>query len=439
MKTLFFTICARNYIGLANVLGDSVKLHHDAVDYKIYVADGFDETISSGLSKTLLSGPVVLQPYFAHKEYVNMAFMYNITEFCTSIKAACFKHAFDQGYDRCVYLDPDVLVFSKFDEILGCLESHSIVVTPHLCLPSNLEGPRSDSGILATGIYNLGFLGLTSSVVTADFLDWWHERLRWQAFNDHSNSLYTDQRWIDFVPSLFPGSDIEVLRHLGCNLAPWNFHERQVNDQGGSLVVSPRARQKSSNLVHEQRLLFAHFSGFDFKQIIHGKFDQINLPEAKSHPDMTAVYNKYASAIKERGVDIEHFLAQPYSFDYFENGQQVQPVHRRLLREWRKRHGNIGNPFAVEVGSFYSALKKRRLISRTSQGEISLQKAPLRQMPNVQKIERVLPIVFGALFRIIGARWFFLLVRSFNRLSTVEYHYDMFDFERVVSSDSQSG
>ena len=54
---------------------------------------------------------------------------------------------------------------------------------------------------MLAGLFNLGFICVGPTALP--FLDWWHERLRLDAVVDPANALFTDQRWVDWVPSLF--------------------------------------------------------------------------------------------------------------------------------------------------------------------------------------------------------------------------------------------
>jgi hypothetical protein len=47
--------------------------------------------------------------------------------------------------------------------------------------------------------------------------------------------------------------------------------------------------------------------------------------------------------------------------------------------------------------------------------------------------------VFRMLFRTLGRARFFLLVRSLNRLSHVEQHYDTFDLDRASIACAPAG
>lgn len=422
MTTLVFTICARNYVGLAKVLGQSVIRHGASVDFRIYVAEGPEDEATD--DHAIVSAPEALRPYIPAAEFINMAFMYNVTEFCTALKAACFMHGFADGYDKCVYLDPDVFVMGGLEPVMRELDECAILVTPHLCIPSTYEGPRPDQGILATGIYNLGFLGLRRDTETDRFLTWWHQRLRSKAFNDHYNSLFTDQRWIDFVPSLFRSDAVRVWRHLGCNVAPWNFHERLV--QQGRDGFEVRARASDDYGEEGFPLVFVHFSGFDFRRILEGTFDQLNLDDARTEPDLLPVYSRYCDAISEFATEMEHRLSLHYGFERFTDGTLVLPSHRRLFRVWRERHGDALDPFGTGPGTFHAALSERHLLGNSEVSDLAADKTTARSIANPDKLLRRARNVFRVLFCLVGRARFFLLIRSLSKLSRVEQHYDTF-------------
>jgi hypothetical protein len=433
MRTLVFTICARNYIGLARVLGGSLSGQSDSPDFRIYVAEGLQDGMAAG--EDLVSAPEALSELISPVELANMAFMYNITEFCTAIKAACLLHAFADGYDKVVYLDPDTYVAGEFGPINQTLDECEILITPHLCIPSLEEGPRSDQGILATGVYNLGFIGLRRGPASRRFLSWWHERLRTRAFNDHYGSLFTDQRWVDFVPSLFPAEVVRVWRHLGCNVAPWNFHERRIAEEDRQWLVRPRTSELDASLG--AALVFLHFSGFDFRRILKGEFDQRNLPDSKAWPDLTPIFERYAGAIQARAADFEHHLAIPYAFDSFADGSPILPSQRRLFRTWRERHGDAADPFATGPGTFHAALKQRGLLAKSRATDLRADTASIRTVKDADALLRKASLASRLLYRLLGRARFFLVIRSLNRLGRVEQHYDAFNLDaaNVVRAD----
>lgn len=420
MSAVVFTICARNYIGLAKVLQRSIVQHSPDIDFRIYVAD---DDGAHREDDTIIPAAHALSSIIPLVEYANMAFMYDVTEFCTSIKAACFQHAFAEGYRTCIYMDPDIFVTSDIRQIIAALDRHSILMTPHLCLPALGEGPRADSGILATGVYNLGFLALRDSPAAHEFLAWWHQRLRTQAFNDHYKALYTDQRWIDFVPALFPADAVRVWRHLGCNVAPWNYHERRITQRDGRFVAQPRAIEEDRGDQIDP-LIFLHFSGFDFRRILDGTFDQLNLADARTFDDVTPMYELYGTAIRAEADEMLRHLSLPYGFGTFTDGHPILPSHRRLFRVWRERNGDAAAPFATGPQSFHDALKQRGLLGAGDRSAMAADKATARGLKGGDQLLIRAQQVFRLLYRVLGRSRFILFVRSLNRLSRIEQHYD---------------
>ena len=70
-------------------------------------------------------------------------------------------------------------------------------------------------------MYNLGFIALGPE--SDAFIDWWWQKTRRDALVDHNRMMFTDQRWVDFVPSFF---EHFILKDPTCNVAYWNLHER---------------------------------------------------------------------------------------------------------------------------------------------------------------------------------------------------------------------
>ncbi|MBQ4013138.1 MAG: hypothetical protein II607_04395, partial [Bacteroidales bacterium] len=84
-KKAAFTIVAKNYIGLATILGESLKRHDPDVDFRIFVAD------EKAAEMPKLPGEVVFARDvlgYTEDEWTDMSFKYDLTAFCTSIKPA---------------------------------------------------------------------------------------------------------------------------------------------------------------------------------------------------------------------------------------------------------------------------------------------------------------------------------------------------------------
>ena len=197
--------------------------------------DGFDEIVAV----TELGLPGLDAWLFTH----------DVVEACTAVKGWFACQLLDRGFERIVYLDPDIAVFDRLDDLEQRLQRADIVLTPHQLSPENSRMAIVDNEIcsLRHGTYNLGFLGLRNGDDGRAFARWWRDRLRDFCFADIPAGLFTDQRWCDLVPGFFESHDI--VRHPGYNVASWNLSHRRLEvAPGGEL------------LVNGQRLQFYHFT-----------------------------------------------------------------------------------------------------------------------------------------------------------------------------------
>ena len=87
MKTCAFTIVAKNYIGLAMILGKSLARYNPEIDFKIVVADEIDSEIKDLPSNILIAKEEL---DYSPDIWRNMSFKYDLTEFCTAIKPTAF-------------------------------------------------------------------------------------------------------------------------------------------------------------------------------------------------------------------------------------------------------------------------------------------------------------------------------------------------------------
>lgn len=161
MKKSAFTICAKNYIGLALALEKSIKEYNNDIDFYIFVADEFsaNERIEDLPANILIAKNTI---DIQESQWIQMSFKYDLTEFCTSIKPSCFKYIFDKyETDACIYFDPDILVFNSLDTIYNKLNEYSIMVTPHITTIEDIyTGKLNERNLLYSGMFNLGFLAL---------------------------------------------------------------------------------------------------------------------------------------------------------------------------------------------------------------------------------------------------------------------------------------
>lgn len=321
-KNVAFTICAKNYLAQAFTLKKSFQLQNPNCDFYIFLSDNSD-----GLSNEI--DEIILLNDTWITNWKQMAFKYNVIEFSTSIKPFCFKKLFEQNYERVMYLDPDIYVTNPLDEIFSFLEGKSIVLTPHYCnIQTEYTGSITEEEILFVGIYNLGFTAIKNDDIGNKIVDWWMNRLAEKCYADKYDALHVDQKWMDFVPAFFP-NDTLITHHLGINPAIWNLHERE-------LIVNENMQYQIRDILSKEvySLLFFHFSGFDpyNPKLINRRHPKYNTDV---YPSYIPLFAEYIKSVYENGYDKYSKLS--YSFNTFEEGENILPLFRRLFRIFEHR------------------------------------------------------------------------------------------------------
>jgi hypothetical protein len=398
-----FTITAKNYLSLALTLGQSVARHHPDARFTICVADGLD-----GISlnyehtghvmldaRTTLPGPVL----------DDMAFKYDVTEFCTSFKPAVFKHIFatEPNTDLVYYMDPDTRLYSRLDPITVDTPTKTLYLAPHLldCDVAD-RNPYPEFHHLWEGIFNLGFCAVRRTAAMPLVLDWWDARLREYCYADHVDGLHTDQKWMDYAPVYFR-DDLVIIPHYGVNVSHWNLIERPITQVDGEY----RAGSDS--------LIFFHFSGFDFKGTALNKYVPQDRQETYSDPMMTEFAAAYRAAVKANGYDT--LIQIPYGFARFDDGTPVSKPQRRLYREFVKQ-GSVTRPFAKD-GAFYAVLQANHLLDRSPAAMANYSKATVS---NMEGKLRIVSWAMRCALKLLGFRRYAQLVKLCTFLGRFENH-----------------
>lgn len=288
---------------------DSVQQHHPDWDRFVLLVGG-DAAAVTETSFTTVALEALRLPHVRQ-----FCFRYSILELNTAVKPWMFEHLFARGYDRVVYFDPDIVVYSPLTELEAAAPETFITVTPHLTGFIKGDDHPSERSILQAGTYNLGFLAVSRQPELTRFLAWWQEKLEFQCVVDIANGLFVDQKWIDLVPGLFP--NVSILRHEGYNVAYWNLGQRSVSAQ----TVPP-----TSNGVP---IRFYHFSGFDpaMPDMVSKHDSRLRLIDVGG---AAALLKGYCAALRSAGY--ESSRSAPYAFGFFTDGSPVPNAARVAYR-----------------------------------------------------------------------------------------------------------
>ncbi len=405
-----FTIVAKNYIGLAQVLEQSVRAHSKA-DFFIFVADDFAADNQPEIP--IPSNVVISKKVLAIKEdlWNEMAFKYNLVEFCTAIKPSCFSYLFqEKKYDKVIFVDPDVYFFNNPDLLFAEMGDHSIMLTPHILeLQKEFKGDYPDYLFLVNGTFNLGFLALSNTSSSSSFLDWWHNRLQQFCFFDFEKGMATDQKWINMLPSFFSGKELLISFNKGLNVAPWNYHERKVLKENNQLVVVKR-----DDHTDPVPLIFVHFSGYNYNSFIQKNIDHKNESSSKFE-DYNIVFDTYANALIKSSFASFHTFS--YTYTFFNNGTNIISLNRRMYRVLLQEGKGFANPFEVGKDTYFELLKQRKLLDYA---KVVADKLTNKNIPGFDKKIRYVNLFFLMVKNIIGIKKYSIMIRFFKRYFSEE-------------------
>lgn len=400
MKAIF-TIVTKNYLPLATILGDSIRKLHKEIPFYIFIADEINEEFK----ELTPPYPIIELDKLKIDNIQEMTFKYNVTEFCTAVKPYCFEYLFEAGYEKIIYLDPDIYVFSSLENIFSKLDSYAFVLTPHLTKPEVIyTGILPEGGFLNNGTFNLGFLALSNVSPVPDFLPWWKERLNDKCYVDLVDGYFTDQKWIDFVPTLF--SNFYVLKSPAYNLAIWNLHEREVMEDEGIF----KTKHRGNNFDNWEEIVFVHFSSFSFGNN-SDKTRFFPLP-LNRYIDFEFVAEFYRKQLMQS--EFSSFQKRfKYSYQFFSNGIPVLKFHRRFFRRMISVGYKFNSPFDVN-DRFYKALKRQKLVYS------NIENISAKDTEEIDEKVKVLNRFFSIFRHIVGIKRYAL----FCRLATRYFRYE---------------
>lgn len=320
-----FTSAALNYIPKARMLFQSLREHHPEWKLHLALADQLPPDLD--LSNEQFDTVVPLSE-LEIPSWRGWAFCHTIVELATAIKPFMLMHLLKQpGATKVIYLDPDIVVFSKLDDIIDALDESNIVLTPHQTIPEQALSAVIDNEIcsLKHGVYNLGFVAVAANEVGQSFANWWGKRIYHFCRADIPNGLFTDQRWIDLVPAFFYG--VAIMRSSRHNVATWNITTRSLTHDA-----------RGNYLVDGQPLGFYHFTGFD-----SGAHKVMALKNANGNESVQRLIDWYAA---KTGYLSEDSLSKTtWAYGYFSNGVAIDKCQRIVYRERADLQRAFPDPF----------------------------------------------------------------------------------------------
>ena len=252
------TIAAKNYLPSVQLLVESFRRHHPDIPVSVLVVDAQPGDVIDHLG------------FDAHRlgdlpigdlATAQMATYYDVTELSTALKPYLLQRLLDHGETAVMYLDPDIEVFAPLQDLFELAERHQIVLTPHMTEPTHRGDAYLPEELTSrAGQFNLGFIAVDKGAATVP-------RVLEGADADvggrttSARGYFTDQRWVDAVPTMFTahrGPRSRVQRRLlePPPADPRARPGRRLHDRRQAIAVLPlqRARPRRSRSVCRRHL-----------------------------------------------------------------------------------------------------------------------------------------------------------------------------------------
>jgi hypothetical protein len=339
-----FTSAAPNYLGKVRTLAASLRKHHPELELHLVLVDRADgdapldaplnapldaplDATAEGLASVLTLADLGLA---ADPGWL---FSHSVVELATAVKAPAMAELLARdGTEAVLYLDPDVVLFSRLDDLLAELDASSILLTPHLLRPEDELDAILDNEICALrhGAFNLGFVGVRNTPEGRSFVSWWCARLDRFCRAEPESGLFTDQKWMDLAPCFW--SDLRLLRDTRFNVAPWNVGQRRVEgnfDRGFTVDGKP--------------LGFYHFTGFDSgaHDAMLGKY----APDNRALRMLSQWYRRRTASLAP--------AADGWRLGRFSDGEPIADLHRLLYRRRPDVQRAFPDPFFADGAGTY--------------------------------------------------------------------------------------
>ena len=322
-----FTCAAVNYLPKVRILCRSIRQHHPEAVIHLALADERPDWLKAEGEPF---DAIVDIADLGIPDWRRWTFQHSIVELSTAIKPFALKRLL--ALPDCasvLYFDPDMVLFSRVDDILATLATANLALTPHQTRPEESLEAILDNEVasLKHGIFNLGFIGVRNSEEGRRFADWWAVRTQYLCRAEVANGLFTDQKWVNFAPVFFDG--VTILKSPRHNVATWNLTTRRMSGDF-----------ETGFTVDGEPLGFYHFTGFD-----SGAHRIMAVKNATASPAVQKLIAWYAREIEV--AENDPVSRWPWAFGRFADGTPIAQAHRWLYRERPDLRKAFPDPYAT--------------------------------------------------------------------------------------------
>ena len=326
------TIVAKPTFAHARVIARSVARFCPDVPVVALLADRADDYLDPAAEPFEV---VTLEEVLGERSRF-VAFHHDQQELSYALTPVFLRWLLDRGHAAVLFLKQESLVVGSLAELLAAIGRFSVTLTPHFLAPPAVPYTRErEQSVLLAGTFNGGVLGVSAHPAAREFLDWWSARVLRECVWDVARGRHYEQRWLDFVPTLF--REVGILRDPGANVGHWNLPERPLEIRGDEVLAGGSPAR------------VVRFSGYrpEEPDVVTGYFpDRLHTSDLGQ---AAVVFERYRTELAACGR--RECASWPYAFATFEDGSPVPPAVRSLYRT-TEHNERFGDPFRLDPGSF---------------------------------------------------------------------------------------
>jgi hypothetical protein len=338
------TVASKAYLSLARVTARSFRTHNPDVPFVLLLTDEVDGCFDPAEEPfSLLTLADLRIDRLEH-----FRFRHEQQELSYAATPHAIEHLMEQGFEGVLFLKQETLVLDALSPLLDGLHRHPLMLTPHLLAPPRRPDPLGcELEVLRAGVYNGGVVLVADRPEARRFLRWWQEH----TFDDCScrveDGLHYEQRWLDFAPSLVPGT--HVVRDPGANVGHWNLPEREIRVRDGRVTANGVPCR------------IFRFSGYEPE---HPERITRYHPERRvdSDPGVAWLFRCYHQMLLDEGY--LETRAWPYAYGCYGDGVEVTGAQRRAYRELGEEAHRFGDPLAAGAAPALRARLERSPAAR---------------------------------------------------------------------------
>lgn len=275
----FCTIITADYLPFAKVLFASLKKINKSSSLQVLVINNIELLSTDSFNIHHLKD---LSEQNLFKEIEKKYAHTNDDHFRWALKPIFITYLLKKGFEKVIFLDPDVFFVGKYDFLFDHLNHSSVLLTPHW---SNIEAEDLENSLIylmRNGLFNAGFVGVSQKGIPA--MQWWAEACHFKIDRQKELGIFVDQKYLDILPIEFP--ETVILQHRGCNIACWNMNSNKRTLVNGKLLI---------NNMYDP--IFLHLTKDTIRHILNGN-------DYKLKPFLT----EYENLFKSQGIDLQSYL-----------------------------------------------------------------------------------------------------------------------------------